>query len=446
MDKWLKKDRKFTWHPFTQAKDCRKRPPILIERAKGIKICDSAGRAYYDTISSWWCNVHGHNHPRIVSAINKQLKTLDHVLFAGFTHKPAIALAERLIGITPKGLTRVFFSDNGSTAVETALKMSLQYWRNTGEKKKTGFVCLDLAYHGDTCGAMSVGGDTVFNRAFKPLLFDTIKVSSPYCYRCPMGKQRDTCRIDCIKPLEMSLKRHNKQLAALILEPLLMAAAGMVIYPADYLRRAAVLAKKYNVHLIADEVATGFGRTGAMFACEHAGVRPDFLCLSKGLTSGTLPFAATLTTEKIYRGFWGDYDKYKTLYHGHTYTANPIGCAAAMASLDIFQKEGTLKKIRPLIKQLHAGMERFRPLPFVGDVRCIGMVAAVELVRDKKTRRPFDVKQRIGQKIYQAGLKEGLILRPLGDIIYLFLPLCVTKTQLETILRKMLKVVKQLRF
>jgi adenosylmethionine-8-amino-7-oxononanoate aminotransferase len=444
MTGWIKKDLQYIWHPYTQMKDCETLSPILIERARGAKLYDNKGNFYYDTISSWWCNVHGHNHPKIKAAIKKQLNSLEHILFAGFTHKPAILLAEKLVSITPKNLSKVFFSDNGSTAVEAALKMSFQYWRNTGQKNKTKFLSLDLAYHGDTIGALSVGGDTVFNKAFDALRFESFKVPSPYCYRCPLGKQRDSCNIDCIKPLESTLKKHKDKIAAIILEPLLMGAAGMIIYPVQYLKQAAELAKKYDVHLIADEVATGFGRTGKMFACQHASVQPDFICLSKAITSGTLPFAATLTTDKIYNAFYDDYEKFKTFYHGHTYTANPLGCATALASLEIFEEEKTLEKVKTLIPVLHNGLERFRPLNFVGDVRYIGMVGAIELVRDKKTKQLFDVKERIGRRIFQKGLKEHLILRPLGNVIYLFPPLSITKRQLTDILKKTFKVITNL--
>jgi adenosylmethionine-8-amino-7-oxononanoate aminotransferase len=444
MDSWIKKDLQYLWHPYTQMKDCETFPPILIERAKGIKLYDNKGNFYYDTISSWWCNVHGHNHPKIKAAIRKQLNSLDHVLFAGFTHKPAIRLAEKLVSITPEKLTKVFFSDNGSTAVETALKMSFQYWRNSGKKRKTKFLSLDLAYHGDTIGAMSVAGTTIFNEVFSPLLFESYKVPSPYCYRCPMGKQKNRCNIDCIKPLEKTLKEHRAEIAALILEPLLLGAAGMIVYPIEYLKKAALLAQKYDVHLIADEVATGFGRTGKMFACEHGAVQPDFMCLSKGITSGTLPFAATLTTQDIYNAFYDDYAKHKTFYHGHTYSANPIGCCAALASLEIFEEEKTLEKTEKLVPQLQEGMERLASLRYVGDVRYIGMTGAVELVRDKETQKGFDTAERIGQQVFREGLKENLILRPLGNVIYLCLPLSTTKEELCDILEKMLKTIKNL--
>lgn len=431
MSKRIDRDLKYIWHPYTQMKDCRSNPPIFIKRAKGIRLYDDKNRFYYDTISSWWCNVHGHNHPKITAAINRQLKSLDHVLFAGFTHENAIRLAEKLVSITPRRLTKVFFSDNGSTAVETALKMSFQYWQNTGKKKKTKFISLHHGYHGDTMGAMAVSGVSLFNKLFSHLFFPSIKIPSPYCYRCPVGKKRSGCKIDCINPMESILKKEHNRIAAIILEPIVMAAGGMIVYPAEYLRKAARLAAKFNIHLILDEVATGFGRTGKMFACEHAGVEPDFICLSKGLTSGTLPLAATLTTEKVYRAFYADHSKKKTFYHGHTYTANPIACAAALASIRIFKEEDTLQRVKKLMPAFHSRMERFRSLPVVGDVRYIGMIGAIELTRD------------VGRKIYKAGLKKNLVLRPLGNITYFFLPLCVTQEDITVILDRAYEAIKE---
>ena len=445
MDGWVKKDLRYVWHPYTQMKDCEDLPPVLIEKAKGIKLYDSKGNFYYDTISSWWCNVHGHNHPKIKAAIRKQMASLEHVLFAGFTHKPAIQVAQKLVAMTPKSLTKVFFSDNGSTAVETAVKMSFQYWKHVGKKEKARFLSLDMGYHGDTIGAMSVGGATVFSNAFGEMLFESFKALTPYCYRCPVGRKKEACKIDCINSVETILKKHNKKIAAIILEPLLAGAAGIIIYPVEYLRKVAALAKKYNVHLICDEVATGFGRTGKMFACEHGGVEPDFMCLSKGITSGTMPFAATLTSDEIYNAFYDDYEKQKTFYHGHTYSANPVGCAAALANFDIFKEEKTLQKLKKIIPIFHAGLEKFRQLDFVGDVRYIGMFAAFELVKDKNTKKPFAPKQRIGYEIFKKGLKENLILRPLGDVIYLCLPLSIKKRQLNDILQRTYKVIKSLR-
>ncbi|HQP91178.1 MAG TPA: adenosylmethionine--8-amino-7-oxononanoate transaminase [Candidatus Omnitrophota bacterium] len=437
MNSWLKKDFKYIWHPFTQMKDAKNSPPVLVEKARGIKLFDGKGDFYYDTISSWWCNVHGHSHPKIVAAIKKQLDSFEHVLFAGFTHKPAIKLAEKLVNIAPKGLTKVFFSDNGSTSVEVAMKMSFQYWHNKGKKNKTKFVCLDRGYHGDTIGAMSVSGRGIFNRVFSPMFFPSFKAPSPYCYRCSAGKIRKNCALECADKLEGILKKNSGKIAGLILEPMVMAAGGMIIYPKEYLSKAAKLARKYDVHLILDEVATGFGRTGKMFACQHAGVSPDFMCLSKGITSGYLPLAATLTKDEIYNAFYADYFKYKTFYHGHTYTANPLACSAAIASLEIFEKENTVKKVQKVILHFHKGLERFRALEMVGDIRKLGMIAALEL--------KCDPEKRIGQKIYKEGLKNKLVMRPLGDIIYFFLPLCVKINEIDDILDRAFKVLKGIR-
>ncbi len=433
----LKKGLKFNWHPYTQMKDHEITPPIFIKKAKGIKLFDDKANWYYDTISSWWCNLHGHCHPKITEAVKKQLKNIDHVMFAGFTHESAIRLSDELVKIAPKGLSRVFYSDDGSTAVETALKMSLQYWHNIGKTKKKKFVALDLAYHGDTIGAMSVGGVDLFTSIFKSLFFDSLRVPTPYCYRCPMEKIRDKCSVDCIKPLEKLLKDRAGEIAGFIIEPMVLGAAGMIIYPKEYLKKARELCKKYNVHFIADEVAVGFGRTGKMFACEHSGITPDFLCLSKGLTNGVLPLAATLTIENIYKAFHADYSEQKTFYHGHTFTANPIGCAVALASLQIFKDEGALGNVNKISGILKQYIEAFEKLEHVGDVRTIGSIFAIELVKDKKTKRPFDFKDRVGYKLYQEGLKHHLVLRPIGDVIYLYLPLSTKRSQAEDILKSM---------
>jgi len=326
-----------------------------------------------------------------------------------------------------------------------ALKMSFQYWQNIGKSKKTKFLSLDSGYHGDTIGAMSVGGVDLFNKVFLPLFFKSFKARSPYCYRCPVGRGKSTCNIECINFLEAVLKKKSKEISALILEPMVMAAGGMIIYPSQYLKKAADLAKKYNIHLILDEVASGFGRTGKMFACEHAKVKPDFICLSKGITSGYLPFAATLTTNKVYNVFYGDYEKRKTFYHGHTYTANPISCSAALASLKLYKQENTLNKINRLIPGFHKKLEAFRDLPLVGDVRYIGMIGAIELIKNKKTKKPFGPERRIGLEVYQKALKQGLILRPLGSIVYFFLPLCIKKSQIIEALDKTYQIIKNLK-
>jgi adenosylmethionine-8-amino-7-oxononanoate aminotransferase len=444
MDKWLKKDLKFNWHPYTQMKDCEKVPPILIEKAKGIRLYDNKGNFYYDTVSSWWCNVHGHNHPAIKKAIQRQLGSLEHVLFAGFTHKPAILLAEKLVSLFGNGLKRVFFSDDGSTAVEVALKMSFQYWRNTGKNKKKKFVSLDMGYHGDTIGTMSVSGISLFNKTFSDLLFPSFRVPSPYCYRCPMGKNRPDCAIECIDTLERLLEDKHEEICAIIVEPMVLAASGMIVYPNEYLSKVSVLAKRFGVHLIIDEVATGFGRTGKMFASEWARVEPDFICISKGITAGYLPLAATLTTDKIYKTFYADYSEFKAFYHGHTYTANPLSCAAALASLKLFKDEDILKRVNEVIPLFHQRIEEFRDLALVGDARYIGLIAGLELVKDKKTKRWFSSKERIGFKAYKKGLKQNIILRPLGNVIYLFLPLCIRKKEIDDVLKRVYSVINSL--
>ena len=431
------KDRRFIWHPSTQMKDYETEDHILITEAEGIRLYDNKGNSYFDTISSWWCNIHGHNHPRIREAISNQVNSLEHVLFAGFTHENAILVAERLVQITPPNLTKVFYSDNGSTACEVALKMSHQFWRNIEKKEKERFVCLELGYHGDTVGAMSVGGTAVFREQFEPLLFPSYQVPSPYCYRCRFGKDRATCDIDCMTPLREILQENHDKIAAIIIEPLVQAAGGMIVYPVEYLNELGKLAKEHNVHLIVDEVAVGFGRTGNMFATEYATIEPDFMCISKGLTNGSLPLAATLTTEDIYQAFYDDYAKNKTFQHGHTFTANPVATAAALASLRVFQEENTLARVAEVIRPFHRDMDAFRELPYVGDVRCIGMIGALELVEDKNSKRPFPSEERIGWQVYQAGLKLGLILRPLGNITYLFLPLCTRHDELSEILDRM---------
>ena len=444
MDNLLKKDRQFIWHPYTQMKDCQKNPPILIKRGKGIKLYDQRGKFYYDTISSWWCNVHGHNHPRIKEAIKQQLDSLEHVLFAGFTHRPAIELAERLVSITPKKLTKVFFSDNGSTAVEVAMKISFQYWKNIGKPRKEKFISLDHGYHGDTVGAMSVSGVDMYNEIFRPLNFASYKLASPYCYRCPLGKKRDTCSIDCLDSLERLLEDKSPEISGIILEPRVLAAGGMIVYPKEYLIKAASLANKYGVHLIADEVATGFGRTGELFASAFLEDAPDLLCLSKGITSGYLPLAATLVSEKIFRAFYADYLQKKTFFHGHTYTANPLACAAGVASLKVFKEENTMARVKKMLPLFYNLMERFRELPLAGDVRYLGLIGAIELVKDKKTKKRFDLRERIGQKAYLAGLEKNIILRPLGNIIYLFLPLCIKEEELKEVTGITYAVIKSL--
>lgn len=434
------KDRQYLWHPYTQMKDYAERDLLLIDRADGLFLYDEHGRRYFDTISSWWCIIHGHNHPTIKSAIRSQLERLEQVLLAGTSHAPAILLAEKLVACTPAGLSKVFYSDNGSTACEIAIKMSLQYWRNTGRPERSQLVALERGYHGDTIGTMSLGGVPEFHQAFAGLMFDSHRLPSPYCYRCPVGKEQAGCDCECLKPLADLLAAQGERIAALILEPLIQAAGGMIIYPAKYLEKAAALARRHGVHLILDEVATGFGRTGKMFALEYAGIEPDFLCLSKGLTAGCLPLAATLTTEEIYQAFYADYAAGRTFFHGHTFTGNPLGCAAALGSLKVFEQEATLAGLPGKISRLRQCMERFRSLPWVGDLRQLGMIAAMELVKNRETREGFAFADRVGWPIYLKGLEQGLLLRPLGNIIYLWLPLSTTEAQIEEITERAWRV------
>ena len=430
------------WHPYTQMSLYDADPPLRIERAEGLFLYDAHGNRYYDAISSWWCVVHGHGHPRIREAVARQMERMDHVMFGGITHEPAERLSERLVEIAPEGLTRVFYSDNGSTAVEVALKMSLQYWRNLGREEKSKFVCLDRGYHGDTVGCMSVSAVEAFKKAFHPILFPTRSVPAPYCFRCPLGKESASCGAECVRYMEEALKDGEGNIAAVILEPLLMAAGGMLVYPPSYLKEVARLARAYDAHLIVDEVATGFGRTGAMFACERAGISPDFLCLSKGLGAGTLPFAATLTTDRVYDAFLGEPESGKTFYHGHTYTANPIGCAVALASLDLFKENRLLENIALMAPRMEDGLRSLVDLPQVGDIRQIGTVGALELVRNKDTKEPLPGTDPVFRAIRQEALRRGLFLRPLGNVVYLFLPQCTDKDALDDILSRFIDTIR----
>ncbi len=454
-ERLLDKDRRFLWHPYTQMKDYEDRDFLFVDHADGVYLFDSMGRRYYDTISSWWCILHGHNHPIIKSYIKGQLDRLEQVHFAGTTHEGAIRLAEKLVSITPEPLTRVFYSDNGSTACEVAIKMSVQYWKQTGHEGKERFIALERGYHGDTIGTMSLGGVPAFKGPFDRLTFDSFRLPTPYCYRCPCGietsspvcESRDDlpffgpprapgCALECLKPLERLLAGRAEDIAALILEPLLMGAGGMIVYPVEYLQGIASLCRYYGVHLILDEVATGFGRTGRMFALEHAGICPDFLCISKGLTGGYLPMSATMTTEEVFKAFYGDYNEGKTFFHGHTFTANPLAVASALASFRVFEEERSLEGLPSKVEALQSGMRDLARFESVGDVRGIGMVASLELVADKGSKKPFPSEKRMGFQVYLEGLKHGLILRPLGDVIYLFLPLCVSIEQISDILSR----------
>src|SRR5262245_10609196 len=426
-------DRRFLWHPFTQMQEWEKEEPIIIERGKGSHLIDINGTQYLDGTSSIWVNLHGHRHPALDLAIKKQLKKIAHSTLLGLSNPPAILLARELIRIAPKGLSRVFYSDNGSTAVEVALKMAVQYWqqRNPAAGPKNTFLHLSLAYHGDTIGAVSVGNIEMFHSRFKPLLFPTLSADSPYCYRCPLNQTYPSCQMACLEPIEQILRTRHRELAGFIIEPLVQAAAGMVTSPPGYLKRIRELCTKYAVLLIADEVATGFGRTGKMFACQHERVTPDVMAISKGLTGGYMPLAATLTTDEIYKGFLGKYEDFKTFFHGHSYTGNPLGCAVALANLDVFNKEKTLARLQPKIKSMARLLRPLRRLPHVGDIRQRGFIAAVELLEERQTQTPYPLEARMGHRVAMEARRRGLLLRPIGNVIILMPPLSTSLPELR---------------
>jgi len=430
-DELVQKDIKNIWHPFTQMKDYETEAPLIIDRGKGIHIWDIDGNKYIDAISSWWVNTLGHSHPRLNDAIKRQLEKIEHVLLAGFSHVPAIELADKLVEMTPDRLTKVFYSDNGSTAVEVALKMAYQYCQQSGKTKKSKFVALKNSYHGDTIGAVSVGGVDVYHKIYKPMLFDIFQAESPYCYRCPMGKEKETCDIECLSSVEKIFEQHHEEIAGIVVEPLVQAAGGMIIYPAEYLKRLGKLCDQYDVLLIDDEVAMGFGRTGRMFAFEHADIVPDLVCLAKGITAGYLPLSVTMATDEIYQAFYDDYDKLKTFFHGHSFTGNPIAASVAVENLKILEEEKIIESIQPKVRVLKESLEKFRELDCVGDIRHVGMIGAVEIVRNKETKEPYRFEERIGTKIYKKALKKGAILRPLGSVIYFMPPYVITEEEIE---------------
>jgi adenosylmethionine-8-amino-7-oxononanoate aminotransferase len=413
------------WHPFTQ--EALDPPPLRIARAQGAYLYTDDGQRLIDGISSWWVNIHGHGHPAIVSAIAEQAAKLDHILLAGFTHEPAQELCERLQKVLPGNLDHIFFSDNGSTAVEVALKIAFQYWKNIGRPEKRSIVALGNAYHGDTVGAMSVSADSGFTDPFRDLLFPVHRVHSAYCYRCPVGKTRSSCNIDCVDQMARLLEETHDEIAAVIVEPLLQGAGGMIVHPVEFLQRIRRLCTEHNVLFIADEVLTGFGRCGKMFACELAGVTPDLMCLSKGLTGGVLPMGATVCTSQIHEAFVST-DRTRTFYHGHSYTGNPLAAAAAVASLKIFETDPVFERIQ-MIEAIHS--ERLRAIrshPAVGDTRSIGVVAAVELLADDA-----GYFSKLRPKLYEFFIDAGVLLRPLGNVIYVLPPYIISERDLHFI-------------
>jgi adenosylmethionine---8-amino-7-oxononanoate aminotransferase len=433
----IDRDRAHLWHPYTQMRTAP--APLPIVKGEGVYLYTEDGRRLLDGISSWWVNIHGHSHPRLNQALIEQAKQLEHVVFAGCTHRPAVELAERLIELLPPGLTRVFYSDNGSTAVEVALKLAHQYWRNLGEVNRRSFITLHYAYHGDTVGAMSVSEESVFTDAFRPLLFRVQRADAPYCYRCPLGLERASCGIDCLSSLEAALKEDGRSVAAVLVEPMLQAAGGMIVWPSEFLAGVRRLCDRYGTLMIADEVLTGFGRTGRMFASEHASVSPDIICLSKALTAGYLPLGATVATETIFEAFLSD-DRAKTFFHGHSFTANPLACAVALASLDLFREHDVLGRVERLESRLRTGLTALANLPSVGNVRVIGGVGIVELVSDKHTRKSDGYLDGIGPRLSALFLDRGLLLRPLGNVVYFMPPYSITDDQVDWALDQMTAV------
>ncbi|MBR3889992.1 adenosylmethionine--8-amino-7-oxononanoate transaminase [bacterium] len=429
---WQKEDLKYIWHPCSQMKDYEELPPIVIDHAKGIDLFDVDGNVYKDVVSSWWCNLLGHCNPRINKAIKNQLDTLEHVIFANFTHKTAITLCQKLVEVLPKGLCKFNYADNGSASIEMAMKMSFQYHQQVGNTKKKRFMTLTDGYHGETIGALSVGACDLYTEIYKPILLDVARVQAPDCYRCPYGKCRENCSCECFENAEKTFEKYGEESCAILVEPLLQGSAGMKIYPPLYLKKLRALCDKYNVHLIADEIATGYGRTGKMFAFDWTGISPDIMCLSKGLTGGYMPMSICVTTQDIYDAFYADYSTGKAFMHSHTYAGNPLGCSAGIEVLNILKDEQIIEKankkavyFNKIIKDKFLGHKN------VGEVRSIGLINAIELVKDKESKESFDSKLRTGYQIYKKALKKGVLLRPLGDVLYFNPPLIIQEQDMD---------------
>lgn len=427
-------DRRYIWHPFTQMKEWEGERPLVISEGRGSFLKDIYGNWYLDGVSSIWVNIHGHRKKEIDDAVKKQLCLLGHSTLLGAANVPSIELAERLVSITPEGLSRVFYSDNGSTSVEISLKMAYQYWASKGVTGKKSFICLNHAYHGDTIGAVSVGGIDLFHETFKPLLFRTFKAPSPYCYRCELGREYPGCSLACLEGMEEILKAHSAETAAVIIEPMVQGAGGIIVHPPGYLKGIRELTEKYDVLLIADEVAVGFGRTGEIFASNHEDVTPHILCLSKGITGGYLPLAATVTTEEIYNAFLGEYSEFKTFFHGHSYTGNPLACAAAIASIDLFEKDKLLDNVKANAVILQDWINGLLQLDYVGDARSSGLMGGVELVKDKEKKEDWPFEDRVGHRVCMKAREKGLLIRPLGNVVVIMPPLSISSEHLTGML------------
>ncbi len=419
------------WHPCTQMKDHERDMPLIpIARGEGVWLETPDGKRYLDAISSWWVNLFGHCNPRIRAAVAAQLERLEHVIFAGFTHEPAITLAEELTRIAPAGLTRCFFADNGSAAIEVAVKMSFHYWRNRGKPEKTRFITLANSYHGETLGALAVGNVALYKDIYAPLLMDVITAPSPDAYECAPGESAEDCARRQFAPMLALLEQRADEVAAVIVEPLVQCAGGMRMYHPTYLTLLREACNRHGVHLIADEIAVGFGRTGTLFACEQAGISPDFLCLSKGLTGGFLPLSAVLTGEQVYDAFYDEYSKLNGFLHSHSYTGNPLACAAANATLAIFRDEPVLERNRTLARLMRESVAPLEDHPHVAQIRQTGMILAIELVRDRATREPYDFRERRGLGVYRAALERGVLLRPVGNAVYFMPPYVISPAEI----------------
>ena len=430
-DQWMQRDLAVLWHPCTQMKDHEQLPLVPIKRGQGVWLEDFEGKRYLDAVSSWWVNVFGHANPRINQRIKEQVDQLEHVMLAGFSHQPVIELSERLVALTPAGLDRVFYADNGSSGIEVALKMSFHYWLNSGQPGKQRFVTLTNSYHGETVAAMSVGDVALFTETYKPLLLDTLKVPSPDCYHRPEGVSWEAHSRTMFVQMEQCLAEHHQQVAAVIVEPLIQGAGGMRMYHPIYLTLLREACDRYGVHLILDEIAVGFGRTGTMFACEQAGIPPDFLCLSKALTGGYLPMAAVLTTDQVYQAFYDDYPTLRAFLHSHTYTGNPLACAAALATLDIFEQDDVIEANKALARRMASATAHLVDHPQVAEVRQTGMALAIEMVQDKASKTPYPWQERRGLKVFQHALSRGALLRPLGSVVYFLPPYVITEEQID---------------
>lgn len=435
-------DKEYVWHPFTQMQTWNTADPLIIERGEGCYLFDVLGNRYLDGTSSLWVTVHGHAHPILTQAIKDQVDKIAHTTLLGLANVPSIQLAKKLVEITPTGLTKVFYSDAGATSVEIALKIAFQYWhqhKDPLQRQKKKFISLEEAYHGDTVGTISVGGKGSAYATYRDLLFEGYRVPSPHCYHCPLGRECDQCNFACLQAVEDIMTEHHQEIAGMIIEPLVQGAAGMITAPDGYLGKIRELCTKYNILMIADEVAVGFGRTGTLFACEQEGVSPDIMCIAKGLTGGYLPLAATLTTQAIFNGFLGEPREGKTFFHGHTFTGNPVGCAVALANIEVIEQTQLIQHIQASARMLSCELEKFKSLSHVGNVRQRGLMVGIELVRDKHTKESYTLQENMGHQVILEARRHGLIIRPLGNVLVLMPILAMSEEQL----RQMLSVTYQ---